>query len=197
LAQNEDDPECYDIYETCYLAGFQTRDEAKEYLEYSEIGQRAVADYILDDLTIGHCQKLMKPHAEWLDLWLYDHSGITMSCSHGGNPFYCPWDSGQVGWIVTLKEQYMKECRVAEDEWRERAVEMMEADVGVYDQFLTGDVYGYKLYEAEIPDGDDDPEWAEIDSCWGFYGSDIYESGMADYLPDGLEEGVMNDGTVA
>jgi hypothetical protein len=28
-------------------------------------------------------------------LYLYDHSGITMSTS----PFSCPWDSGQVGYI--------------------------------------------------------------------------------------------------
>jgi hypothetical protein len=30
-----------------------------------------------------------------LPLYLYDHGGITISCS----PFSCPWDSGQVGWI--------------------------------------------------------------------------------------------------
>ena len=34
-----------------------------------------------------------------LSLYLYDHSGITMSCS----PFSCPWDSGQVGYIYLTR----------------------------------------------------------------------------------------------
>jgi|TARA_Y100000034_G_scaffold70796_1_gene85367 hypothetical protein len=35
-----------------------------------------------------------------LPLFLYDHSGITMSCA----PFSCPWDSGQVGVIFMTPE---------------------------------------------------------------------------------------------
>src|SRR5580692_11428356 len=40
-----------------------------------------------------------------LPLYLYDHGGITMSTG----PFLCPWDSGQVGYIVATPEAIRKE----------------------------------------------------------------------------------------
>ncbi len=91
LEPSAEGDDLWDIYETCYLAGWQTSKEAKEYLEYSGIPRLSVADYIMDDLTIGHCQTLLEPYIEYLDLYLYDHSGITMSCSDFGDR----WDSGQ------------------------------------------------------------------------------------------------------
>lgn len=54
----------------------------------------------------------------------------------------------------------------------EYAKQMLKNEVKVYDQYLTGDVYGYILEE----DGE------VIDSCWGFYGSDPHTNGMADYI---------------
>jgi hypothetical protein len=105
-----------------------------------------------------------------LPLYLYDHSGITMSTG----PFDCPWDSGQVGWIVCDTETLEREF--AGD--RERAEKALRAEVAVYDAYLTGSVYGFIVEELE---GDD---WEEVDSCWGFYGDDIHENGIADSLGD-------------
>ena len=59
----------YDIYET-YTCG----SEREECLEYEHVPAYAVASYLLDDLTIEDCMTLMAPYAEWLPLWLYDHS---------------------------------------------------------------------------------------------------------------------------
>jgi hypothetical protein len=50
--------------------------------------------------------------------------------------------------------------------------------VSVYDDYLTGNVYGFIVEERN---GDD---WEEVDSCWGFYGDDIHTNGIADYLDD-------------
>ena len=69
--------------------------------------------------------------------------------------------------------------------WRKRAIEIMEGEVEVYDQYLRGEVYGYTLYEQE------DDEWTEEDSCFGFYGDDVLTNGIADNVP-GLAEAVAS-----
>ena len=112
----------------------------------------------------------------WLPLYLYDHSGITMSTT----PFSCPWDSGQVGYIYVSKAKVREEysCRRISESIRKRVLSVLRAEVKTYDQYLTGDVYGYILYR-------DEEDGAEIqeDTCWGFYGNDPNVNGMSDSLP--------------
>ena len=96
---------------------------------------------------------------EILSLYLYDHSGITMNT--GG--FNCPWDSGQVGYIYVTASQIRKEYSVKRitKTIREKARALLESEVKTFDQFITGDVYGYNI---ESSDGE------HLDSCRGFYG---------------------------
>lgn len=148
----------------------------------------SLSSEILSNLTIYNCQRLLEPYLEWLPLWLYDHSGITMSCGARSYPYNDEWDSGCVGWIIMTKETALKE-RIGccdESNWREKAIADMEAEVALYDQYLTGEVYGFTLYREE------DGEWIEQDSCWGFYGDDVLENGIADNVP-GLATAVESD----
>lgn len=97
-----------------------------------------------------------------LPLYLYDHSGITIATS----PFSCPWDSGRVGLIYVTKEAIMKNFMVKK--WSkkliDRSVKILEAEVKTYDQYLTGDVWGYIIKK----DGED----IDDGSCFGFYGQE-------------------------
>jgi len=99
---------------------------------------------------------------ECLSLYLYDHSGISMSTGRQ-YPFDCPWDSGQVGYIyveaATIKKEYSAK-RITKNV-RQKVRELLECEVKAFDQFLTGDIYGYDIEDA---DGD------SLDTCWGFYG---------------------------
>lgn len=140
-----------------------------------------------------------------LDLYLYDHSGITMSTS----PFSCSWDSGQVGFIYVSKEDLRKEYSVKNvtQKIRERALAVLQGEVETYDQYLVGDIYGFKIWKLEddyvkyledrkmdIEELDIDEVEAnaeEIDSCWGFYGSDIFDNGMVDYF--NLEKDIIEE----
>jgi hypothetical protein len=104
-----------------------------------------------------------------LPLFLYDHSGITMST----NPFSCPWDSGQVGIIYATYEEIRKEYsqkRVTK-KTLEKVRKLLVAQVKTYDDYLTGNVYGY---EVETLDGE------HLESCWGFYGDYNEEGGVLD-----------------
>lgn len=116
-----------------------------------------------------------------LPLYLYDHSGITMSTGR----FSCPWDSGQVGFIYCTIERGISECGSVEN-----AEKCLRGEVEAYDQYLTGDVYGYVIEEADDYGlgEDDDLDWSEVDSCWGFYGSDPFENGMSEHVDKELHE---------
>lgn len=111
-----------------------------------------------------------------LPLYLYDHSGLTISTS----PFSCPWDSGQVGYIYVSKEKIKKEYS-----WprlTKKRVEKIRGylrnEVQTYDYYLTGAVYGFIV---------ENQEGTQLDSCFGFYGHDIEENGITDYLESPLE----------
>ena len=97
-----------------------------------------------------------------LPLYLYDHSGITMNTTG----FHCPWDSGQVGFIYISKEKmrYEYSKKRISKQLIERVAGYLKSEVKTYDQYLTGDVYGYCITDTETDE--------ETDSCWGFYGSD-------------------------
>jgi hypothetical protein len=96
-----------------------------------------------------------------LPLYLYDHSGITMSCG----PFACPWDSGLVGVIYVERERILKEYNVTRisPQVREKVLAVLRCEVNTYDCFIRGAVYGYIIKT---------PEGEHIDSCFGFFGMD-------------------------
>lgn len=49
--------------------------------------------------------------------------------------------------------------------WKKIAYADMQGEVDVYDQYLTGEVYGVITEEYNAEDDD----WEEKDSCWGFF----------------------------
>lgn len=110
-----------------------------------------------------------------LPLYLYDHGGITISCA----AFSCPWDSMTVGLIYISKADALRECfpgsaKIMTTKRRKKVYEMLTAEVDEYNKYLTGDCWGYEIYEM-----DDDPDMIAagyeddghcVDSCWDFMG---------------------------
>jgi hypothetical protein len=117
-----------------------------------------------------------------LPLFLYDHSGITMNT--GG--FSDPWDSGQVGYIYAGPEEIKKNWSVPSLDTpvdyndgkppkpaKERAEDLMKAEVEEYDHYLTGECYGVcvEVFDAK-------GEKMEDDACWGYLGREYAEKEM-------------------
>lgn len=86
----------------------------------------------------------------WNFLYLYDHSGITISMS----PFSCIFDSGIVGIIYMIDNP--KNPMTYEEQ-----LKIMKSEVRTYDDYLTGNCYGFQIEDSN---GD------TIDSCYGFLG---------------------------
>ena len=47
---------------------------------------------------------------------------------------------------------------LTDENWKERAEQYIDADVQEYDNYLRGEIYGYRTYEG----------LDEVDSCWGY-----------------------------
>lgn len=100
-----------------------------------------------------------------LPVFAYVHSGATVRVGQAvdsKNPFQCSWDSGQCGWIFDTAEG-RETCGTPAD----RIEACLKSEVKVFDQWLTGEVYGY-IIETEADD--------HADSCWGFYDLDDCKS---------------------
>jgi len=127
---------------------------------------------------------LKKEKPVFLPLFLYDHSGITMSTRsfHGRLPQgHAEFDSFQVGVIYATKEKIKKEygVKTITKKIREKVLGLLESEVKTYDQFLRSEVYGFIL---------EDPEGNNIDSCWGFFGSESIDNYMIpDYVLPSIE----------
>ena len=118
-----------------------------------------------------------------LPLYLYDHSGITISTK----PFHSRWDSGQVGYIYVTLEKAMEELVVKdENEAIDKAVKALMGEVKQYDHYITGSVYGFDLKTLNKETGalEDD------DSIWGYYGMDLKQNGIFSELPNEVQEAI-------
>ena len=99
-----------------------------------------------------------------LPLYLYDHSGISIKVgSFIGKAQHANWDSGQVGFIYVTGKDVEKEFNTKNInvELSNKIEKILENEVKIYNDYLTGNVYGYVV---------EDKQGEQVDSCWGFYG---------------------------
>lgn len=90
-----------------------------------------------------------------LPVWGYDHGSLVIAAAES-NPFSCPWDSGQLGFVFTTEDQI--EYLGAD---RDRITEFLKMEVDEYSNYVSGETYGYELLNE---DGE------VVDSCFGYYG---------------------------
>ena len=107
-----------------------------------------------------------------IPVFMYDHSGLCINTTG----FSCPWDSGQVGYIYISKEKVRREysCKRISKKLKKMIREMLCSEVDLYNDYLSGNVYGFTLTDKENAE--------EIDSSCGFYGTDYIENGIFDYV---------------
>jgi hypothetical protein len=121
---------------------------------------------IFDSLcsVVGGGEKGLRRHAIFLPVWKYEHGGVAYAAAES-NPFSCPWDSGQAGYIFVTREEVRKEFNVSRitPKVREKVLKALRGEVAEYSKWANGEVYGYTIT---------DPEGDEVDSCWAIIGLD-------------------------
>lgn len=100
----------------------------------------------------------------YFPLFAYIHSGVALSLGKNTYPFSCPWDTSFKGFVLVKREKY---------NWtRKQAHKSASSLVNVWNDYLSGNVYGYNV--------------EDIDSCWGFYG-DYESNGMIDEAKQAID----------
>ena len=78
-----------------------------------------------------------------LPLFMYEHSGITLSTT----PFSCRFDSGQLGFVFISKtkfdEMFGKECKGK----KKLAADIIKQAVEIYSNYVNGDTYHVNILE--------------------------------------------------
>lgn len=130
----------------------------------------------------------------YLPIYLLDHGVISISCSS----FSCTWDSGQIGYIYTTKEDIMIVYGAYNEDARKIANKNLINEIEEYNMYLTGDMYRYTLTEKKhykkiyINDTNRDEEFGYdeeiIDCCGNFFGTDIENNGLLDEIPNHIIE---------
>lgn len=101
-----------------------------------------------------------------MPLYLYEHSVVSISTrTFHGRAQHALWDSGQVGWIYVTHEDVEAEYGDLSEESLDRARELLSAEVDTYDMYVRGEVYCVTAKDLWLG--------ALIDSCCGFYASEI------------------------
>lgn len=121
-----------------------------------------------DDEEMTQMQWEIKEKFEVYPLYAYIHSGIALSLERVGQ-FSCPWDSGQIGFVLVSKEP-----GIFKDDTEGTRLEVAQGMVESWNQYFQGDVWGYVIERPlnDEADPDDDDDWELVDSCWGFYGDE-------------------------
>jgi hypothetical protein len=145
--------------------------------------------YKIDDIFDGETEEgetvrdaILRQNPDLLDvrpIYMLDHSGVSVSLGS----FNDPWDSGVGAFAVITREQAEKDCpdlKGNDEKLKERAYGWLKDEVETYQQFLSGEVYGYVV---------EDGSGEELDSCWGYYS-------IKDALDDALSQVSVKDRTI-
>lgn len=146
-------PREWDNLGTFYTAHRYYRPE-KEFNEHFDFDE--VCDERPGDLRESFLKKYIA-----LNLYLYDHSGLAVS----SGPFACRWDSGWFGIVAVSIEKVKKEYgwKVLTAARRRKIEGYLQGEIDTYDNYLRGEVYGYRITPADDKDN-------VLESCWGYFG---------------------------
>lgn len=109
-------------------------------------GSDMVKECVIELLPINALKELADRKNVILPLYLYEHSGITISCSHS-YPYNDRWDSGQVGWVYASHSEIENKYGELSPEILKQAEKTMISEVNCYDCYLRNECYGFTLEE--------------------------------------------------
>ena len=128
-------------------------------------------------------EKIGKQHKFAVEIDKYEHSGISYSVKSEG--INCRWDTSST-WAVWFPDK----CAMDEimrfktlKAQKKRAVELAREACTLFNQWVNGDVWGFRI---------EDEQGNEIDSCWGFYGIESAREEVKSQLDYAIKERAEN-----
>lgn len=101
--------------------------------------------------------ELWKDYNWVFPVYMLDHGGTKLSL----RPFNDKWDSGQVGFVCLSESDVFSNFALGTD-WDEKARQVIESEFEEYENWMSGNVFGFRLFE--------ETQEIECDQQWGFIG---------------------------
>jgi hypothetical protein len=135
------------------------------------LGYRGVSEDEMDRIAKG----VRSGDLIGLPVFAYVHGGATIRAAES-NPFHCPWDSGQSGFVYCTKETAIKEFgrKVLTKKAKDDCLKYLKAQVGEFASYLEGECYGYIVERLTLDEDGDVTNAEELESCWGYLGDISY-----------------------
>lgn len=165
------------------LGGEEVYDKMVDIDEDADIGIREAKEKINDIIVETLEDKIVE-----LPVYIYDHSGITINTSG----YSSPWDSGQLGYIYATfedaKEWFKSRMKEGESiksrKWFDRIIEVLQAEIKTYDQYICNDVYCIAIYKKEKCSECGQVKYDMLECLGGLYLNDLYkvEDAISDHF---------------
>lgn len=142
-----------------------------------EDNTRDVADRLVGAMSDSDLLKIASAENVMLSLNLHDVSCLRMTANPPTEETgYAGRGSGRVGWIYATASEIRAEYGSVSPENMEKARQTLRSEVQAYDYYLSGECYGYRLYE----------NGKETESCWGLLGylEDVLDEIAGEVLPE-------------
>lgn len=106
-----------------------------------------------------------------MPVFAYVHSGTTLKAAET-NPFSCPWDSAQSGFVYMTKAEALKEWGGLHmtDDVLAKVHSYQAGMVEAFSDYLSGECYGFVIERLTLDEDGDVTSAEQLDSCWGFVG---------------------------
>lgn len=110
-----------------------------------------------------------------MPVFAYVHSGTTLKAAET-NPFSCPWDSAQSGFVYMTKAEAIKEwgAKVMTATVLAQALDYLVDLVDTFSSYLSDECYGFVIERLTLDEDGDVTSAEQLDSCWGFIGDIDY-----------------------
>ena len=150
-------------------------------------------NYVLGDVQVSSGDAHDIPEGSVvLPLFLFDHSGLTISTTSASFSAFDSqgWDWGQLGVIYVSPEKIREEYSTKRitNKLREKVGDILRDEVNTYDTYLLGEVYSFVVEEVSDCKYCGEETRKNIDSCGGFFGSDIETNGILEHLDAELHD---------
>lgn len=123
-----------------------------------------------------------------LPLWIYEHSGISVSCGERKYPYNDRFDS-RFGGYIYVTQQEMQGAFGSLPDWKTKATEILTKAVKNYDHILNNDVYMYSLYYTNESDVQFLENWNGEETVFGpFIGDELTESAIPEDIGHGFRK---------
>lgn len=127
------------------------------------MNEKQQRDNLYENIPLEKVQRMFERDNLVIPIMAYEHGGITIRAYDYGNFPDQQWDCGQLGFIHVSKDEIKQEYGNAGKKNMEKARKCLLGEIETYNDYLTGQVYGFIVKDENDK---------EIDSCWGFYGLD-------------------------